>query len=251
MPMRLPDAAGTFSLPTSALAMLMLFLSGTAAQSTLETVNAGPGVICAGWNETSENALEELHGKNLVVGASDLLEGISFDATQVGNARFSGLDIDILARLATDLGFTYTLTRVLKVSDNETWTELAERVTPQVDLLLGWWYSNAYRMNTFLMMNPFIDNSPILVTKKAEVERVRLFDTMFTFTQPFTPGLWGLIFLEIILVGLLIYRVEQPKRSEDLFHNVAFNMADKFKMAAAKVREKASILPFLASEVSD
>lgn len=60
------------------------------------------------------------------------------DASKSGNDQWSGLDIDILKALSSELGFTYTIVNYDKET-TETWTQLLVRMTEDTDLVLSYW----------------------------------------------------------------------------------------------------------------
>ena len=58
------------------------------------------------------------------------------------------------------------------------------------------------------MLFGHVDASPVLVAPPAVVPETTLWQTMFTFFLPFSPDLWGLALVMIVLSGLIDYFLE-------------------------------------------
>ena len=143
---------------------------------------------------------------------------LSYDATKTGNARFSGMDVELINALATQLGFTYTL-NLMDRRMNESWSDTLIRASSEGDLCMSFWGKTTRRLDNVLFLPPHIDGTRKLMVKLATPTESSTVDTMFTFLEPFSFGLWMLLLAMVFVYGFVIWWVEKDSRRNEDFLN--------------------------------
>jgi len=169
--------------------------------------NYTPGGICSGVNLHAP-ARELLRGKHLQMYELEWSPFAIKDETAPHGWR--GFDIDLITRVAVLLGFTFEIHEVVRLPNETRWTDTLVRTANEVDLWLSWWLRDEERMSQMAMLFGHVDASPTLVRPPPDASGSADFRATFlTFYRPFSPLLWVLILLMILLSGVVDYLVER------------------------------------------
>ena len=123
---------------------------------------------------------------------------------------WSGLDIEILDKLSSRLGFTYDVKEMTTLS-GESWGAMLERMTLEADLVLSYWSPTSSRMNSsaFSFLYPHIDYSGVLVVRPVGASTAGFGSKLRTFFQPFSYALWASLIGLVLFSGMTDWLLER------------------------------------------
>ena len=197
-----PAGAAVMRLLVAATALVL-----AAAQSEFSSGGSfSAGAICDGIDIDAANASTMLRGRHLKVMEAVWPPFAERDASTTDGWR--GFDIDLLARVASLLGFTYEIHEIEPEPDELTWTPMLFRSAPESDLVLSYWARRDDRMDRVVMLAGHVDMSATLVARLQE-RTYRIEQYIFSFFRPFSYLLWGCIIVVIFSAGLVDYLLER------------------------------------------
>ena len=164
------------------------------------------GQVCAGAT-TDTNAFELLRGRHLVIDEIEWEPLAMVDPTQP--LGWSGLDIDLLLRLAGILGFTYEIQDMGVLEGNESYTDLIFRRASSADLIMSYWVNTAARLGTVTPLIGHIDYSGVLTSHPRAPDSVSFPERFTTFFRPFEPSLWAALILLVMCTGFTDWILER------------------------------------------
>ena len=105
---------------------------------------------CAGTSNKSSS--DSLRGKHLIVSDLDYPPYLIIDETKKGNARYSGLDVDIIAAASEILGFSYTIAN-RPIGANETYSAWLFAAAEESDLVMNYWEKSEVLVSQSVVLN--------------------------------------------------------------------------------------------------
>ena len=128
---------------------------------------------------------------------------IPYDAAPKG---WSGIDADLLERLADMLGFTYNITTFHK-EGNETWSQALFRVADEADLVASYWIRSQARLERVAQVAGHVDLASVVVARQT-IARPTMWDRATSIFRPFSPGLWIGLITMTVSAGFVDYLLE-------------------------------------------
>ena len=146
---------------------------------------------------------------------------------------WAGMDLDLLARVAELAGFTYEIFDMDAAAyEGESWEEQLFRFSNHTDLVMSYWAETALRRSKVTQLLGHFDYGTVLVVRPGEEEEVPFEKRMFTFFEPFTWELWGVLIGIIVLSGLfdnLLERRSGGSLTESMYEYFAGTMWGGFE----------------------
>ena len=155
------------------------------------------GAVCPDYGNRTVNrddAFDYLRGKHIIACDIEWPPYFSVHNSKNGKQLYSGLDMDMIRSLAELLGFNYTIRVPPSPSGNDTWTLWLLREIDNCDVIMSWWMKDPDRWNKMIYVQGHLDTAEYLVTKAPTYNLPPLHKRLLTFLEPFTPGLWAMIF---------------------------------------------------------
>jgi len=182
------------------------FLGVLLAAASAMTAGAAtfvPGAICENDNRTDISLT--LRDKHLQVGMLNYPPYALKDSTKTGNDQWSGFDVDLLKKIATAAGFTYTLHEiVLDSAAGESYFDLALRTSAQLDLITSWWSHTMQNRENMIQLTGHIDASVVLITKGPAQEEQEFTSLILSFLTPFKTEVWLVLVFVVIPINTLV-----------------------------------------------
>ena len=121
---------------------------------------------------------------------------------------WSGLDIDLLEEISTELGFTYEIQERAAKNATEDWNDVLYQITPTCDVVGTYWTHTPKRRERVLFMTGHIDYSSSLIVRAKTTGDAPMSEKLTTFLMPFSPLAWVLLALMTVLTGFVFFTVE-------------------------------------------
>lgn len=128
-----------------------------------------------------------------------------------------GFQLELLDELSKRAGFDWRGNFVASggLVEGESWTTYASYWLDRYDLAINWFVETSYRKRHKLdYPYNWFDSSIILFTKITEDEP-SLIDRFFSFRTPFSPGLWLVVLVSLLLSAVVYWLIEGQETNGD------------------------------------
>ena len=169
---------------------------------------------------------------NLVLEGKHLNVALGPDSTFVKrnpdgslNENYPGLMPVLMDEVARRGKFTWRDSFIIHSSDvppDKTWSDLLIWLVDSYDVAVWWWFALHSREALGASFpTGWYDGSIIIVAKQ---ESENFFDTFspFSWSKPFTPGVWALLTLTMIVTGIISVHLDPQQRNKKTSVNSSF-----------------------------
>jgi len=156
---------------------------------------------------------ERLKGQHLNI--ADLIwePFAMYDTT---SQTWSGFDIEILDNVARTLGFTYSISPMVKDSNESYTNAMVQNLNSDTDFIMGYWLHSPSRRSVLNQMVGLVNQDYLLVTTKAVLVEPRMYERLGTWLAPFDANLWLAIVVAVFVAGGVMYGLEKEYMHETL-----------------------------------
>ena len=160
---------------------------------------------------------DALRGAAITVALSNDIDFVNYDNnTNQLNSSDPGLMVELLDEIARRGGFTwrdtFTMERRITVKDDETWTDLLLWSIDTFDVSANWWLSIPSRISSGTLFPKGWKDSNLIIIARQDEDTI-FEDTFrpFSWSQPFTAGVWASLFGTLTVSGVLFAYIENRK----------------------------------------
>ena len=168
------------------------------------------GAVCNGVTDAT-HVQDILRGRHVVAGECDYAPFGMPSTTHASG--WSGIDISIMDRLSTLLGFTYEIREfpcVLSGPNHTTWTDILVEAANNNDVVLNYWDNQPERWDHGVLMLPgHYGNSYNLVSNVVARQNDAWYRSFYSYMDPFDFTLWFALGGVVLFSGVVDFLVER------------------------------------------